>query len=121
MINCLIVGIGGFIGAVLRYLISLVPIKNPNSFPVNTFIINVLGCLMIGVITFVLAKNQNISPKVILLLKVGVCGGFTTFSTFSLESAQLIKNGSVLMAVLYIFLSVAVGIAAVVLPELIAK
>ena len=63
MLNCVIVGLGGFIGAVLRYLISLIPIKNPDSFPINTFIINILGALIIGIIAFTAAKNQNLDAK----------------------------------------------------------
>ena len=106
MLNCIIVGLGGFIGAVLRYLISLIPIKNPDSFPINTFIINILGALIIGIIAFTAAKNQNLDAKLILFLKVGICGGFTTFSTFSLETANLIKSGCVLTAIIYILLSV---------------
>lgn len=82
MLNCVIVGLGGFIGAVLRYLISLIPIKNPDSFPINTFIINILGALIIGIIAFTAAKNQNLDAKLILFLKVGICGGFTTFPPF---------------------------------------
>ena len=83
MLNCVIVGLGGFIGAVLRYLIGFIPIKNPDSFPINTFIINILGALIIGIIAFTAAKNQNLDAKLILFLKVGICGGFTTFFIFS--------------------------------------
>lgn len=98
MLNCLLVGLGGFIGAVLRYLISLIPIKNPESFPINTFIINIVGAFAIGCIAFAVSKNENIDPKLLLFLKVGICGGFTTFSTFSLETAELVKSGSVVTA-----------------------
>lgn len=119
MLNCVIVGLGGFIGAVLRYLIGLIPIKNPDSFPTN--IINILGALIIGIIAFTAAKNQNLDAKLILFLKVGICGGFTTFSTFSLETANLIKSGYVLTAIIYILLSVILGILAALLPELLAK
>lgn len=121
MLNCIIVGLGGFIGTVLRYLVGLIPIKNPDSFPVNTFIINILGALMIGIIAFAAAENQNLDAKLILFLKVGICGGFTTFSTFSLETANLIKSGSVLTAVIYVLLSVILGVLAALLPELITK
>lgn len=121
MLNCLFVGIGGFIGAVLRYLISLIPIKNPVSFPVNTFIINIVGAFAIGCIAFAVSKNENIDPKLLLLLKVGVCGGFTTFSTFALETAQLIKGGSVTIAIVYVLASVVLSVLAVMLPQLILK
>lgn len=121
MLNCLLVGLGGFIGAVLRYLISLMPIKNPESFPVNTFIINIVGAFAIGCIAFAVSKNENIDPKLLLFLKVGVCGGFTTFSTFSLETAELIKGGSVVTAIIYIIASIVVGVLAVTLPQLVLK
>lgn len=121
MLNCLLVGLGGFVGAVLRYLVSLIPIKNPEAFPVNTFIINIAGAFAIGCIAFAVSKNENIDPKLILLLKVGICGGFTTFSTFSLETAELIKNGSVAIAVIYVLASVIFGVLAVLTPQLILK
>ena len=113
MLNCLFVGIGGFIGAVLRYLIGLVSIKNPAGFPVNTFLINAFGALAIG--------NDNLDARLVLLLKVGICGGFTTFSTFSLETAQLLKSGSTAIAILYAVCSVVVCVAAAFLPQAVIK
>lgn len=121
MLNGLLVGLGGFIGAVLRYLISLIPIKNPASFPIHTFIINIVGAFAIGCIAFAVSKNENIDPKLLLFLKVGICGGFTTFSTFSLETAELIKGGSVAAALIYVIASVVLGILAVLLPQLVLK
>ena len=121
MLNCLFVGLGGFIGAVLRYLISLIPIKNPESFPVNTFIINIAGAFAIGCIALAVSKNENIDPKLLLFLKVGICGGFTTFSTFSLETAELIKGGSVVTAIIYVIASIVVGVLAVMLPQFVLK
>ncbi len=88
MMNCLAVGLGGFAGAVLRYLIGLIPTGETMIFPVKTFCINVIGCIVIGAIT-VLAAKLSVPPRMILFLKVGVCGGFTTFSTFALESNKL--------------------------------
>lgn len=121
MLNCILAGIGGFIGAVLRYLMSLAPIKNPAGFPVNTFIVNSLGALVIGIIAAFAAKSNNLDARLVLLLKVGICGGFTTFSTFSLETAQLFKSGSTAIALVYAILSVAVCIAAAFLPQAVIK
>lgn len=121
MLSCLAVGAGGFIGAVLRYLISLIPIKNPESFPVNTFIINIIGAFAIGCIAFAITKNENMDSRLLLFLKVGICGGFTTFSTFALETSDLIKNGSVAVALLYVAASVVLSVLAVMLPPLIFK
>ena len=109
----LAVGVGGFIGAVLRYLIGLIPVKEATVFPVKTFLINILGCLSIGLIVVLASKNTNINPKWILFLKVGVCGGFTTFSTFALETTDLIKNGHIGIAFLYALLSMIVGCMAI--------
>ncbi|MBP3261222.1 fluoride efflux transporter CrcB [Pseudobutyrivibrio sp.] len=111
--DILAVGMGGFVGAVLRYMIGLVPVREATIFPIKTFIINVVGCLAIGVIAVVAAKNPNINPKWILFLKVGICGGFTTFSTFTLETTDLIKSGHMGIAFLYAVLSVVVGVAVI--------
>ena len=113
MLNILSVGLGGFIGAVCRYLIGLIPINEITTFPIKTFAINVMGCIVIGVVTVVAAKNSSLSPHMLLFLKVGVCGGFTTFSTFALESADLIKNGNVMMSFLYVLGSVLVGVGVI--------
>ena len=121
MLNCLAVGLGGFVGAVLRYLISLIPIKNPGAFPINTFIINIAGAFAIGCIVVATSKNENIDARALLFLKIGICGGFTTFSTFSLETAELIKSGSVVTAVIYVILSILIGVLAVMLPQLAFK
>ena len=113
MLNCLVVGAGGFVGAVCRYLIGLVPIQENFIFPIKTFGINVLGCILIGLITVMSMKNANISPQVLLFLKVGVCGGFTTFSTFALETSDLMKNGHSGLAFLYVIGSVLIGVSVV--------
>ncbi|MDQ5983685.1 MAG: CrcB family protein [Eubacteriales bacterium SKADARSKE-1] len=121
MIKCLIVGIGGLIGSVCRYLLSQIPISNSSSFPSNTLIINFLGALAIGVITGLSIKNSNIDQNLILLLKVGVCGGFTTFSAFSLETVNLINRGEIITSVVYVLLSVLLCLFAVVAGQSIVK
>lgn len=121
MLNCLAVGIGGFIGSVLRYLIGLVPVKETVIFPVKTFLINIVGCIAIGCIVGLTIKNVPLSPRLILLLKVGICGGFTTFSTFALETADLIQTGHGGMACLYAGLSIAVGTGVIVILEFFSR
>ena len=111
--NILAVGLGGFIGAVLRYLIGLIPVKENMVFPVKTFCINIFGCLLIGFITVLASRKPEINPKWILFLKVGICGGFTTFSTFALETTDLIKGGHIGIAFLYAMLSAVIGIAVI--------
>lgn len=121
MLNCLAVALGGAIGSILRYLIGLIPVKEQFLFPIKTFAINVIGCFVIGLVTALALKSNNLNPKLFLFLKVGICGGFTTFSTFALESSNLLKNGHAGIAALYMFLSFAVGIGFVLLAELLIK
>lgn len=113
MLNCFAVGLGGFVGAVLRYLISLINLNDSTAFPYKTLITNVIGSFAIGLIVAFVAKKTNIDPRVVLFLKVGVCGGFTTFSTFALESSQLMQSGKVIIAILYMLLSVLLCVLAV--------
>ena len=113
MLNIIAVGLGGFIGAVLRYLIGLIPVNEATAFPIKTFLINIIGCIAIGIITVAASKNHTLNPHLVLFLKVGVCGGFTTFSTFALETATLIKNGNAGIALLYMLGSALVGVGAI--------
>jgi len=120
MLKILAVGAGGFFGAALRYLISLIPVNETLAFPIKTFVINVVGCIVIGAIAVATAKNSSWNPYVLLFMKVGLCGGFTTFSTFALESADLIRNGHPMTALTYILLSVLVGVGVIFAVEYIS-
>ncbi len=111
--SCIAVGAGGFLGSVLRYLIGHLPVRETTLFPVRTFAINLLGCALIGCLAAVASRNTTLDPRLILFLKVGLCGGFTTFSTFGLETAQLIRSGHPAVAALYVVLSVALGVGLV--------
>ena len=104
------VGIGGAAGAMLRYAISLIPFKG--SFPVLTLLTNILGALAIGIIAGA-AAGKGLPQNAVLFLKTGVCGGFTTFSTFSLEAYTLMEQGHIKMSLLYIVLSVVCCLAGV--------
>lgn len=110
MLNCLVVALGGGIGACLRYLIGLIPLKEPFVFPVKTLVINLLGCFVIGLVASLALKNSSLSSKLVLFVKTGLCGGFTTFSTFALETETLIKTGQSELAILYVALSVVAGV-----------
>ena len=121
MIECLAVGIGGFIGSVCRYLIGLLRIEMDSGFPVKTLAINVIGAFLISLIVVLASKDKGINPQLVLMLKVGVCGGFTTFSTFAYESVGLIKGGHFMTALAYICISVVLGIAAIFAAELLVK
>lgn len=112
MTECLIVGAGGAIGAMLRYLIGLIPLNPENGFPIKTFLINVAGCFIIGLVA-ALAARSSLGPRITLFLKVGICGGFTTFSSFALETDQLLAKGAAATAAAYVLLSIICGVLAV--------
>lgn len=104
---------GSFFGGGLRYLISqLLKLSVFGAFPLGTFVVNVLGCFLIGVFS-TLPENHSINPSTRLLLTTGLCGGFTTFSTFMNENVSLIKNDNFTMSLLYVFASLALGFIAV--------
>ena len=110
------VGLGGAIGSIFRYTLSLLPIKS--SFPVLTLITNLLGAFIIGVVVGLFEK-QYLSSQIHLFLKTGLCGGFTTFSTFSLETLTLLENDMIFIAIVYAFISVAGCIVGVYLGKMI--
>lgn len=93
LINCLAVGAGGFIGSVFRYLIGLIPFLNKGAIPFQTLLVNVLGAVFIGMIVKASESCGSLNETTVLFLKVGICGGFTTFSTFSLEALGLLESG----------------------------
>lgn len=97
------VALGGAIGAAARYGISLIPIKA--EFPFLTFITNIIGAVLIGFVVGVFSDRENISNDMLLFWKTGVCGGFTTFSTFSLEAFNLLDNKRYAIGSSYIILS----------------
>jgi fluoride exporter len=111
--SILLVGIGGFVGSVARYLVAIVFAGQVASlFPFATLTVNVVGCFLIGIL-FALSDRGNIlSPEWRILLTTGFCGGFTTFSTFSYESLRLMQDGEYLYLLAYVLLSVVVGLAA---------
>lgn len=110
--DLLAVGAGGAVGASARYLLGFLPVHSRSGFPVMTLLINIIGAFLIGLLAAV-AKGSGLSPRMLLFLKVGVCGGFTTFSTFSLETAGLLQNGQTYAAAVYMVLSALLCVAAV--------
>lgn len=106
------IGIGSFIGGIGRYLISVfIQTKFSDSFPYGTLIVNILGCFLIGIV-YGFAEKGSVAMEWRLFLATGILGGFTTFSAFSYESVNLIRNGFFLNALLYISVSVIVGLIA---------
>ena len=112
LLNCLAVGCGGFVGSVLRYLAgSVLP---HDAFPWHTLAINVLGSFVLALVSGLVLRGAPLDERLSLLLRVGLCGGFTTMSTFSLEVVQLASTTSALAAVGYAVLTGAlcIGMAA---------
>ena len=105
------VALGGALGAAGRYALSLIPVRT--EFPFITLMTNILGAMAIGFIAGLLGTRDDLSPNVALFWKPGVCGGFTTFSTFSLEAWQLLEKGNYLLSALYALLSVVCCVAGV--------
>ena len=95
MLNCIAVGLRGFLGSVCRYLAGQIPLGRDWGFPVRTLAINLIGSFLIGAVTALALKRAAPDPRLVLFLKAGVCGGFTTFSSFALESVarELLGEG----------------------------
>jgi len=109
----LITGAGGFLGSGLRYLVQrYIAVLLPVSFPFATLSINVLGSLLLGIIYAIGEKSSILSPEVRIFLAIGVCGGFTTFSTFSLDTVNLVRDGEYLYVTVYVLASVLLSIFA---------
>jgi CrcB protein len=112
----LFIGIGGFVGSVLRYLLTIAVQGAPSrtAFPIGTFVVNVLGCLAIGALAAVADARETLSPEMRAFLGVGVLGGFTTFSAFANESVSAIRGGAAAIAIVNVVASVTLGLVAVV-------
>jgi fluoride exporter len=122
MMNIVIIGIGGALGAVTRYGIALwVGQRWGRSFPLGTFVINVSGSFLIGLLMTLLAERFTVNPQWRLLLVVGFLGAYTTFSTFEYETGALLKDGEWTYAMLNVILSVVAGFIALKFGEIIAK
>jgi CrcB protein len=114
MAHVLIVGIGGFIGSIARYLLSGVAQRCvTGSFPLGTLIVNVLGCLAIGFVWYLVDFRAWSNPQVRVFVTAGMLGGFTTFSAFGLETFALMRVGQNVLAAANVAGNVALGLAAV--------
>lgn len=119
IINFLLVGLGGFLGSVARFGISLA--MRGGSFPVATLMVNTIGGFMIGCTFSYFSKHEMVGSPLFLLLTVGICGGFTTFSTFSLELFNMVKGGNLSVALLYGVSSVVLSLVGTVLGYYLIK
>lgn len=116
MIPFLLVGLGGAIGAMLRYGVGVSLGNLANGFPAATFVVNILGSLAMGLLIGLLAKTTpQFQNEIRLFVAVGVLGGFTTFSSFSLDAITLFERGDFVLAALYIGGSVLLSLAGLML------
>ncbi|PQB03822.1 fluoride efflux transporter CrcB [Aureitalea marina] len=113
MKNVLLVFLGGGLGSIARYGLGLYLNSSQSGIPYGTFLANVLGSLLIGIILGFAARSQGISDQAVLLLATGFCGGFTTFSTFAYENHVLLKSGDLLSFGIYAIGSFVLGFASV--------
>ena len=111
--NTLFIGCGSFIGGAARYLISVAMKTMSKGFPWGTLVVNLVGCLVIGLLWGFFSKNSNESSSWALFMTVGICGGFTTFSTFSKEAIIMLQSGNIVGLISYIGVSVIAGVALV--------
>lgn len=120
--NILIVGIGGGAGSIVRYLCQRwIGQASPHSFPLATFMVNLSGCFLIGLLYGLVERGDVLSPQSRLLLMTGFCGGYTTFSTFAFENLNLLRTGDNWYLLLYSLGSVVLGIALVFIGSVLVK
>ena len=113
MKSFLLVFLGGGLGSSLRYLVTIAMNQYSKVFPFGTFTVNMLGCLLIGLILGYAQKENTLTSNQTLLLATWFCGGFTTFSAFANENLELIKNGEIFNFSVYTIGSILVGVLAV--------
>lgn len=110
----LLVGAGGFLGSIARYFVAIWLTKHfASAFPYGTFTVNILGCLIIGIVFGLGQRFEWLTPGLRLFLATGFCGGFTTFSSFNLENANLLQNSNYLTFGIYAISSFTIGLLAV--------
>ena len=116
MLKLLVVGAGGFVGAISRYLLSgLVHRLYNGSFPLGTLVVNVAGCFLIGALMGLVEDRQALSPNVRLFLMIGLIGSFTTFSTLCYETYELFRTSEMIAVMVNVFGSALLGLSAVLL------
>lgn len=121
MHKVLFVGLGGFVGAVLRYLVTwgVQVLTQSISFPYGTLTVNVLGCLLIGILSHLIEYQSVLTAEIRLLLIVGILGSFTTYSTFSHETVNLLHDQRLFLAFLNLAAHIILGLSAVILGRFI--
>ena len=123
MIKLLFVGIGGFFGAISRYLASgyVHTLLDKPNFPYGTLAVNVLGCFLIGFLNGIFESRQIFNPELRLFVFIGFLGGFTTFSTFGYELFSFLRDSQFLSTLLNLFFSIFLGLLAVWFGHILSK
>ncbi|MEX2144422.1 MAG: fluoride efflux transporter CrcB [Anaerolineales bacterium] len=113
--NLLLIGIGGFVGAIVRFWLSgrVQDFSGSIGFPYGTLAVNLVGCFLLGAISYLIDVRGLFTPEVRSLLVIGLLGAFTTFSTFSMETFSLLSAGETLRAIINVTSSVLLGLVAV--------
>ncbi|MDF1800029.1 MAG: fluoride efflux transporter CrcB [Planctomycetota bacterium] len=112
MRDLLIVGAGGFLGAILRYGVHLAAVGRAGLFPLGTLVVNVLGCFGLGLLAAWLDERPDLSPELRLAFGTGLFGALTTFSTFGVESLDLVRAGEAKLALASVVLNLVLGFGA---------
>ena len=114
MQQIVLVGLGGFLGSIARYKLGGLVLHHTMDwrFPLGTFVINVLGCIVAGILAGLIERHSLFSPDTRVLLFTGLIGGFTTFSAFGVETVFLLRRGEVAVAIAYVVLSLLCGFGA---------
>lgn len=122
MIRLLFVGLGGFVGTLLRYWLSgLVARRYGETFPLGTLVVNAIGCFMIGFLFYFFYERSLTTPTERTVVLIGVIGGFTTFSSYGLQTFTLLRDGEVFLALLNVVASNVLGLTLVWLGYVLAK
>lgn len=120
--NFLIVGLGGASGSMLRYAVQKIfQVQTAATFPTGTLLVNIAGCLLIGILWSLVSRSFTWNDEMKLLLMTGFCGGFTTFSAFTLEGIGLLKENKTALFFIYLTASVVGGLLATFIGIRIAK
>ena len=120
--NFLIVGLGGAVGSMLRYAVQkFFQAQTAAAFPTGTLLVNIAGCFLIGILWSMVSRSLTWNDEMKLLLMTGFCGGFTTFSAFTLEGIGLLKENRTVLFVIYLTASVLGGLLATFIGIRIAK
>lgn len=116
-----LVFVGGGLGSVLRFLVGHFLNNSPTMFPYGTFLVNVVGSLLIGFIMGLAFKNNNLSSESVLLFAIGFCGGFTTFAAYAYENHMYLKSGDYMSFAVYSLSTLVLGFAMVFLGMWLVK